>query len=158
MIIDHPIYSRSQHSIPTFHFSKEQRESFQSTAGRSFAPLPPDTIDFRDGPSSRATTTSSAQSKADRARAKTTKVRDARARKITEKKASSDNISSKRKSARIADLTEEANQELSELSSELDEINIRDLERQLNAHRSDQDYQPSTRRAGAGKQEAEEAS
>jgi hypothetical protein len=46
----------------------------------------------------------------------------------------------------MTDLVETASQERleSELSSGLDEVNMRDLERQLEAHRDDQDFQPSS--------------
>jgi hypothetical protein len=63
---------------------------------------------------------------------------------IAERKANSNDISNK--SARMTDLAETASQERieSELSSELDEVNMRDLERQLDTHRRDQVYQPSS--------------
>jgi hypothetical protein len=57
------------------------------------------------------------------------KAREARARKLAKRKASSDNTDTIRKSTRIASLVEEANQEFLELSLELDKVNIRDLER-----------------------------
>ena len=130
---------------PAIHFSTEP-STFQFSAGNSSALPSPGAIDFRpDRPSSQATiTTSSAQSKADKARARTAKARETRARKIAEKKASSNDTSNK--SARITDLAETASQERieSELSSELDEVNMRDLERQLDTHKNDQDYQPSS--------------
>jgi hypothetical protein len=136
---------------PTFQFSTTP-SIFRFSAGNGFAPQHIEDIDFQPkGTSSQTTTDSSAQSKADKARARTAKAREARARKIAEKKASSDNDSSARKSnarktARAMDLVETASQERieSELSSELDEVNMRDLERQLETHKGDQDYQPSS--------------
>ena len=61
-------------------------------------------------------------------------MREARAWKAAERKASS-NTDGTIKSERITELAEEANQKQleSELSSELDEVNMRDLERQLEA-------------------------
>lgn len=61
----------------------------------------------------------------------------------------SDTTDNTRKSARFSNLLEGTNQERleSELNSELDEVNMRNLERQLAAHReltqSDGDFQPS---------------
>jgi hypothetical protein len=110
---------------PTLQFSTE-RGTFRFAAGRSFTAPPLDTIDFQpEGPSSQSST----QSKADKARARTAKAREARARKIAERKASSNDTSNK--SARMMNLVETASQERleSELSSELDEVNMRDLER-----------------------------
>jgi hypothetical protein len=59
----------------------------------------------------------------------------------------------------MSDLVEEANQELleSELSSELDEVNMRDLESQLEAHRNDQDFQPSSPAESTAEESAEES-
>ncbi|OKP12556.1 hypothetical protein PENSUB_1795, partial [Penicillium subrubescens] len=96
-------------------------------------------------PEGSSSQTTSTQSRAEKARARTAKAREARARKAAERK-TSNNTDGTRKSARITELAEEANQERleSELSSELDEVNMRDLERQLEAHRGDQDYQPSS--------------
>ena len=134
----------------TFQFSTEP-STFRFSAGSSFVPQPLDNINFQpEEPSSQATT-SSTQSKSERARARTAKAREARARKAAERKASS-NTDGTRKSARITELAEEANQERleSELSSELDEVNMRDLERQLEAQKKDQDYQPSSLPPRAG--------
>lgn len=138
-------------NVPTSQFSAEQRR-FRFTAGSSFAPPPPDAIDFRpDGP--RSQVCNGAKSKADKARARTAKAREARTKKLTEGKASSNDTTNTRKSARITDLIEEANQLESELSSELNEVNIRDLEWQLREdhtasslpeRQSDRDFQPSS--------------
>jgi hypothetical protein len=140
---EQPIIIDPTNEQPTIPFSTEP-STFQFSAGSSFLRPPLDDIDFQpEGPSSQATS-SSTQSKADKARARTAKAREARAKKAAEKKANSDDTSNK--SARMSDLVEEANQELleSELSSELDEVNMRDLESQLEAHRNDQDFQPSS--------------
>lgn len=151
---------------PAIQFSTEPR-TYQFSTGSRSALLSPGAIDFRpDRPSSQATTTSSAQSKADKARAKTAKAREARAKKVTERKASSSDTSNK--SARITDLAETASQERieSELSSELDKVNMRDLERQLSNgiasslakhdlakhDENDEDFQPSPERSRKRKQ------
>jgi hypothetical protein len=133
---------------PTFNFSTEPT-TFRFSAGSSFVPPPPSTIDFQ--PSGSQDTASSTQSKAEKARARTAKARETRARKIAERRTGSDNTDTDntggtRKTARITEIAEEANQERleSELSSELDEVNMRDLERQLDAHRNNQDFQPSS--------------
>jgi hypothetical protein len=129
---------------PTFQFSTTP-SAFRFSAGNGFAPQHIEDIDFQPrGTSSQATTDSSAQSKADKARARTAKARETRARKIAERRASSNDTSNK--SLCVISLAETASQERieSELSSELDEINMRDLESQLEAHKDDQDYQPSS--------------
>jgi hypothetical protein len=168
IIIDQPTNETTQNNIsrpateePTFRFSTEP-SNFQFSAGRSFTAPPLDTIDFQpEGPSSQSST----QSRAEKARARTTKAREARARKAAERKASN-NTDNTRKTARIAEVAEEANQERleSELSSELDKVNIRDLERQLEAQRtptnssghqsdeSDEEFQPSPERSRKRKQ------
>ncbi|KAJ5369360.1 uncharacterized protein N7496_009120 [Penicillium cataractarum] len=148
IIIDQPTTSEEQ---PTFHFSAAP-STFQFSAGSSFAPRQLDNIEFRpEGPSSQATTGSSAQSKADKARARTAKAREARARKIAERKSSSNDTTNK--SLCVISLAETASQERieSELSSELDEVNMRDLERQLESHKGDRDYQPSSPPAQEGR-------
>jgi hypothetical protein len=115
---------------------------FQFSVGSTFAPPLADTINFQ--PEGSQATSSSTQSRAERARARTAKVREARARNIAERKTSSSDASNKL--VRITELAETASQERieSELSSELDKVNMRDLERQLRAHRGDQDYQLSS--------------
>jgi hypothetical protein len=132
---------------PTFNFSTEPT-TFRFSAGSSFVPPPPSTIDFQ--PSGSQDTASSTQSKVEKARARTAKARETRARKIAERRTggsnNTDDTGGTRKTARITEIAEGANQERleSELSSELDEVNMRDLERQLDTHRNDQDYQPSS--------------
>ncbi|OOQ82701.1 hypothetical protein PEBR_37738 [Penicillium brasilianum] len=159
-------------TAPTFQFGEGHPHHFTTRSATGIQlglPDVPETTagSFLDQPATDAinfqpdtATSTSNQSKADKARARTAKAREARAKKLKEAKSASQNdmtsdIPARKQARRAAHLEKANNQAESDLSSVLDEVNMESLERQLRAGRvltssslpnpgSDGDFQPSS--------------
>lgn len=90
-------------------------------------------INFQPTPATATVDTTDSMSKIEKARARTAKAREARAKKRSEEGSQTKSTeitesAAKRRSTRISELVEWVNQEQSELSSELEEVNMEELE------------------------------
>jgi hypothetical protein len=135
--------------------TQPERPEGETTAGSFLDQPATEAINFQPD----VATSVSNQSKADKARARTAKAREARAKKMKEAKSASQNDTTcdapTRKQARRAAHLEKANHQAGSDLSSIDEVNMKELERQLGLGRaltsssqpdprSDGDFQPSS--------------